>query len=128
MNNVGRKWTIGAFVLAATIAASAADKPASVYTRGESSPATKLGTLSVLITPAGPVPLHATCTFTANVSGAVGVIHYSWAVNNSPIGFDYFQLSYQNNGPFRIQVFITDDANGAQANDSKIISTGGSSC
>jgi|SRR5947207_2026500 len=127
MDNVARKWTICALLLAAAISVSGADKPASLRASGVSTRIREAATLSVAITPAGPIPTNVYCTFTANVSGGVPGYHYAWYVNNSPIGTDSQYLSYLNHGPFRIQVFVT-DADGTQANDSKIISTGGSSC
>jgi len=129
MNNIARRWAIGATLLAATMAASPAEnQPASPDVRPVSTRVSDKVSFSVNITPASPVPPNVTCTWTANVSEGTSPYHYAWAVNNSPVGYDSQYLSYTNNGgAFRIQVFVT-DATSAQTNDSKImtISSGGS--
>ncbi len=129
MMNIPRRSRIGAALIVAAIAASCVDsQPASPDVRGASPRFGTLTALSVLITPANAVPANTYCTFTANVSGGTAPYHYQWKVNNSNVGFDSQWLSYfTGTSGFRIQVFVTDAASGS-ANDSKIISVGGSSC
>ena len=128
MGNVGRRWTISAFLLAAAVAVSGTMNRASLYARAVSAPSHVAGTLSVSITPNGSVPSHATCIFTANVSGGSSPYHFAWSVNNSPIGSDSQTVSYTNNGSsFRIDVQVTDNL-GDQGYDSNIMSIGGTNC
>jgi hypothetical protein len=124
MARITRRWAIGAALLVATIAASRAEnQPVNPDVKSASTRVSEVGLLSVLITPANPVPPNTYCIFTANVSGGTAPYHYQWAVNNSPIGSDSQWLNYltPSGGGFRIQVFVT-DATSAQASDSKIIS------
>jgi hypothetical protein len=130
MNSIARKWGICAAVLVVAIATTAANQLASPDIKALSVSARDVGTLSVLITPASPVPPNTYCTFTATPSGGTSPYHYAWAVNNSAIGTDSQYLSFTTPGPggFRIQVTVTDQTS-AQASDSKIISvTSGATC
>jgi hypothetical protein len=125
--NTGRTLSICAALLVAVIAASAENRPARVDAKAASTPA-KNHTLSVDITPNGSVPAHATCHWTAAVSGGVAPYHYAWTANNTPVGSDLPNLSYTNNGgPFRILVDVTDQ-NGDMGEDSNIMTIYGTFC
>ena len=125
--SIGRTLSICAALLVAVIAASAENRPARLDAKAASTPA-KHHTLSVNITPNGSVPAHATCHWTATVSGGVAPYHYAWTANNTPVGSDLPNLTYTNNGgPFRILVDVTDQ-NGDFAEDSNIMTIGGTFC
>ena len=129
MGNVARKWTIFAFLLAAAFAGSGTSNPASLHARAVSPRSAHSRTLSVNITPNGSVPSNYPCHWTASVSGGSGNYHYAWAVNNSPIGSDYYIVTYTNNGsPFRIDVTVTDGNSGDQGYDSNIMTIASTSC
>jgi Flp pilus assembly protein TadG len=126
--NTGRRLSICATLLVAVIAASAENQPAGPDAKAASTPAKNLTTMSVNITPNGSVPAHATCTWTATVSGGVSPYHYAWTVNNASVGFDSQFLQYTNTGsPFRVLVNVTDQ-NGDFASDSNIMTIGGTFC
>src|SRR4029077_6813053 len=125
--NIGRTLTICAALLVAVIAASAENRPPRLDAKAASAPA-KNHTLSVNITPNGNVPAHATCTWTATVSGGVAPYHYAWTANNTPVGSDQPNLGSANNGsPFRILVEVSDQNNN-MAEDSIIMTIGGTFC
>lgn len=125
--NTARTLSICAALLVAVIAARAESRPARLDAKPASAFA-KHHTLSVNITPNGSVPAHATCTWTAAVSGGTPPYHYAWTANNSPVGFDSPNLSYQNNGSaFRILVDVT-DSNNDMGEDSNIMTIGGTFC
>ena len=126
MGNVARNWAICAVLVAATLAVAGTTNPASLQARAVSPASKDARTLSVSITPNGSVPSHATCHWTASVSGGSGNYHYAWAVNNSPIGSDFYSVAYANNGSsFRIEVTVTDGNTGDQGYDSNIMTIGG---
>lgn len=128
MRSVTRNWTVGALLLATGFLASGAANATVDNARVAYLQSRESITLSVSITPNGSVPSHASCVFTANVSGGTPTYHYSWTVNNSPVGSDAQAISYTNNGSaFRIAVTVT-DGNSDQASDSNIMSIGGSTC
>jgi hypothetical protein len=125
--NARRTLSICAVLLVAAIAAGAENRPARLDAKAASKPARK-HTLSVDISPNGSVPAHATCHWTATVSGGVSPYHYAWTANNTPVGSDLPNLTYTNNGgPFRILVDVT-DSNGGFAEDSNIMTIGGTFC
>lgn len=126
MGNVGRKWAVCALLLAGAVTATGATKAARLRPRAVSTQSVQTRTFFVSITPNGAVPSHASCIFTANVSGGTAPYHYAWAVNNSPIGSDAQAVSYTNNGTgFRIDVNVTDNT-GDTGYDSNIMTIGGS--
>lgn len=125
MMNVARRLGVGAALLGAMIAVSAA--------RNQSPGAglehiRNIATLAVAVTPNGAVPSYVQCTWTATVTGGVAPYHYAWTVNNVPMGSDSPYLQYTNNGSaFRVLVTVTDQ-NAEQAWDSNVMSVWGSSC
>jgi hypothetical protein len=125
MNNVARRWSACVALSLAAVGVSAARNQ---DVKAVSEQARHVGSLFVSITPNGSVQSHATCTWTANVTGGVAPYHYAWTINNVPAGFDSQFLQYTNNGSaFRVLVTVTDDAS-AQAWDSNVMSVGGTSC
>jgi hypothetical protein len=128
MRRVGRSWAIYLTVLAAIAVASQVTKAANPHARGIAARASHSITFPVSITPNGSVPLHVSCTYTANVSGGTAPYHYAWKVQNVTYGSDSPTISYSSNGgSFHVEVSVT-DANSDTGYDSNIMNTGGSSC
>ena len=127
MSRFGRSWMIGLVSLGGIVVAGRATKAWGVQV-GPRVASDHSVTFPVSITPNGSVPLHVSCTFTANVSGGTPPYHYAWKVQNVAYGSDSPTISYSSNGGgFHVEVNVT-DANSDTGYDSNIMTTGGSRC